>query len=437
MVVRLDVLFSIILFFRQITAAAILKSVGISGNVIEILQINDACKLEDCASPVRKKQKSNDYDKFATRLHAAAQSSNESPKINHGLSDEELERIHKLKRVQLMEEIEEMGGEYHKNWSKGSLVEALLITYAMFNVPPTQMNGCSIVPSTEIKAESATEKNVQAVKSTVKKAVVVMKKQDVISDFEMVFNAPSSAAVTSTAGKIVKKHKKPEVARSIADAYINTNGKNDTTGSKKLNSLSSVEGKGTMKSTFGGIDDCIRVSLIVEPPKNISPSIVQGVSNMEVDESSTTNAVLPWASAESFDDDIIESAKENISQTQPGQFKQNVAAKYFTPSLSQIPRSDLKPPRTSPSVPVGIVDSAKKQLLSSQKKAQTLKSQHLAHSIVAQKLDLEQKLETSLSNRSMVMPAAPLTANSGFSEKVKASTEARNERIAQVKALVR
>jgi hypothetical protein len=429
-------------FFRQSTASAILKSVGINGNVVDILQIRDVCELQDCASPVRKKQKSNDYDNSA-RLCAAAQPSSEPPKINHGLSDEELVRIHKLKRVDLMDEIEDLGGEYHKSWSKGSLVEALLKTYAMFNFPPTGKNDFSIIPSTKVKAESSLEKDFPAIKSTVKKAAVALQKQKVISDFEMVSRAPSSTAITSTAGENVQNHMQSEVARPIADAQRSMNGKNDINGSKKSNSSSSANENEI--ATSSDIDVFMSTSLVAEPPTNAAASNVDGASNMDVDETSTSKALLSSAIAETFDDDIFEF--DNVSQSQQGEVKQHIAAKYFTPALSQIPGSDVKPPRKSPSVPVGIVDSAKKQLLSSQKKVHTMKSQHLAHSMVAQKLDLEQKagnfnVAASLSNRTMLMPTfdnskGPLSANSGFSDKVKASTEARNERIAQVKALVR
>lgn len=88
----------------------------LAGLPLDTLDLEEHGNLDDCNSPVKKKHKSA------------------SPKPSaHGLSEEELKRIDKLKKNELIAELDDLGGDYNKIWKKELLRDALLEAYAAHN----------------------------------------------------------------------------------------------------------------------------------------------------------------------------------------------------------------------------------------------------------------------------------------------------------------
>lgn len=89
---------------------------------------------EDCKSPLKKKLKSN----TAATIDLTTSASPSSNHHYHGLSESEIDRIKGLKKFDLIAELDAVGGEYKKHWTKPVLIDAYLDTLADQKFPPAQ-----------------------------------------------------------------------------------------------------------------------------------------------------------------------------------------------------------------------------------------------------------------------------------------------------------
>ena len=344
-------------------------------------------------SPVKKKQKSNDYNSAHNRGHNATGKTNTSHKhpkvlllppnatqsqsiqhpiikkyehIAHGLSVSDLFRIESLKKNELIEAIDDIDGEYHKSWTKPILVDALLRAHAALYQPETTETG-----SRELVSNA---NNLQISNHEIDNDVVILDAPMEYTTSEKHDTLHLSNVDTARTMSADDNKKRPsdtikngQEQNGIVSVTIDADNKNDCI-----------------------MDDRMSVASI--------PAL-----HMEMDEGNDKNVVgdtgmLQQAPSDDSDEEIFISARENLTQSQ-SQVQQHgkppstntmvltkqtnhvnnnidvIKSAYETNASSssmhsakQLPQPQ---PRNSPTtVPLGIVDSAKKLLMSSQKKNQ-------------------------------------------------------------------
>jgi hypothetical protein len=288
---------------------------------------NQSCAIDDCLSPLKKKQKSNDH--VAAILSVANKAT--LPKVvNHGLSKKEFERLQGLKKHQIIQELDRIEGEYHKSWNKGALFDAMLNTYASRHVPETQATGIN----EELVTLAITETT-----------------NNIHSKIDVTQISVDAKETTNQASNSDDFDEPQQHTTSVIDYAV-------------ASTLDSSKQSFTSKnSNAGNSVECGTTSSVVKHFSKAATLVVPTATNMEVDESSdkgqevivdTQNDFMAEQSGNYF------SAKQEFSQTQSNPIIRNRV-------MNSSPA--VKPTRTSPTiVPNGIVDSAKKLLLSSNKK---------------------------------------------------------------------
>lgn len=461
---------------------------------VDVKSKDDDTGGDGCAvfSPVRKKQKSNDY---TTTIAVVNQNkTNKNHKIllppnvaisqqqqsilkkyghvAHGLSIEELERIESLKKNDLISEIKAMGGQYHKSWTKPILLETLLRAYATFHQPTTQFESHPVLASSE--------------------------KSELHEDDGDVVMASTTSSLANDSGMA-----NVDVARTKSADNINIKCQSDTivhTGSQQNQHSDSKEANIIAVDGDGNTDDRMSVSSIPAQLSNVQ--ILNHPINVDEDDGDDNNAIndgvkqlikiVPINDSDEMVP-VCESAREKCAQLQSEQVQQQSSCTLTLKKHNIVSNVDTKtsfmvatkPPqkiRVSPTtVPPGIVDSAKKSLLmSSQKKKEPYLSSNIqqqpligrllyndarwttpavdsGHQVEHQKIDVKYPSTTAVfdvesissnassstsninpwTNRILSTPAYNSNGTLlGMSQKVQASKEARHAQVARMKEKV-
>jgi hypothetical protein len=376
-------------------------------------------------SPVKKKQKSNDYTASSSGnsdsrvvgggTSTSAMVTNKSQKmllppkvdiapkvqhpivkkyahIQHGLSVAELLHIESLKKAELIAELEVLDGEYHKSWNKSLLVDTLLRTHASRYQPETAQTG--IYPD----SSPPTGKQSGVANQTIQ-----------INDEVMIIDAPIDMKGASVKQNV--EYAKVDTARekSADDNKDSQHGtmKNDQQKSDGMDyNECCSDDQMSLTSLLALHSEKVESNLPVVKKTHI---IDQGAANSSTKAQTVIDSAQPQieqAPSNDSEDAVYVSAVEQMTQsqsqnelqkspttlamtTQNDKVSSSVAATKATyeplsvlsSSSSQF-NQQKQPPRKSPTtVPVGIVDSAKKLLMSGQKKQYHFNNQKLKEPI--------------------------------------------------------
>ena len=343
-------------------------------------------------SPVKKKQKSNDCTSSSDSSCVVAWGSSKNivsnkshkvllpPKatisqppqhpviqkyasIPHGLSLADLLRIDSLKKTELISELDTLDGEYHKSWTKPVLVDTLLRTYASMHQPETAID--ELVAKANNKIDHEIDDDVMKIDAPMGCAASTNK------------NAHSTnldiARVKSTDESNKRQLEKQTVMLNAKNVLTDEN----DCGSDDSMSVSSIPAQHSENKETN--------LPVVQHPQIFDEDIGVGGIAKVVGDMQQLHQVLSSDS----DETVYLSAREKWTQSQSQHGHQNATSitntlvltkqhhhsnKNVTKSAYETSSSLMhfdkqkQPPRKSPTtVPAGIVDSAKKLLLSSQK----------------------------------------------------------------------
>lgn len=519
----------------QSIAHTMIVSSNLPPDAWDVILAESQGNFADCQSPVKKKLKSNSPVVVALpRATVAAAASLPPPPplpdayLHHGLSNRELGRIRGLKKNDLIAELDSMGGDYLKSWTKAHLVDALLEAYAAHNCPLAETQVATTkydeflgnndvemmqdvsVSETENKkkpneaqpsskgsskhsavsrpkhhhitksndgsfrkaqplrqqgmvkrAIAAKEKQATAAKCVVARgATAAAQPKDIVDDGNDCMSITSLADETDkpdapsavVAVELAKAAKEKPVAKGVVarGAVAAAEPKRIIGDDKRMSSIS-----------LAATDKLEALSIVVDDDDDdaTKPHVVENDRDstaMEIDE---PVAAQTSAAVDAPDDEYDESEDEEFftapqSGSQGSQlFSQKpVAVQKYVSKLTPIKGSAVKPPRSSPSaVPRGFVHSITKQLQASQTKQPppqpvmfpslhgrdgygNEREPHLTD-------ELEYAKKQMANNRLLLTPAFSGNllsgAKPGGSEVLKAFSEARMKRAAEIKAAVR
>ena len=352
---------------------------------------DDIYGSEECAviSPVKKKQKSNDY---TSTSNVAAKHINKNHKIllppkvttisqqaqhpinkkyvhvAHGLSVGELLRIEALKKNDLISEIKAMDGEYHKSWTKPVLVETLLRTYATFHQPETQFHSSAVASpgKSELGGDDVDMESTTALDNWAHSPSVDMARTK-SADNNIKMKCQSDAMVITG---IQQKH--------------NNNDSNEVIYVADDDDGCNIDDRMSVSSIPALSSDKVETTVpIVKNLRTVNQN--NGENNNAINED--MEKLIKQVPSNDSDEAAYGTARENFSQSPSEQVEQqgssnssnliltkhNNGSNFEAKALLVVDKKQPQKTRVSPNtVPPGIVNSAKKSLLlSSQKKKET------------------------------------------------------------------